>query len=127
MSKAKRRLRARTGMDYPVGECVALVYGKGKRNLTPEELESCTFKRVEAGDFCDDLPKQPREAWLRRGRIEWVSMVLGSLNAKDAAKLVRGADAGDLDALEAEELAGQNRKTVLDAIEARREEREGDN
>ena len=76
MSKAKkeRRLRALTGMNYPIGDCVALVYRKGLRNLTPKELEGCTFRRVEAGEFCDDLPEQPRKAWLERGRIEWVAV-----------------------------------------------------
>ena len=73
--KPTTRLRAVIGLSYPVGESLKRVMEVGGlRNLTPEESASLTMRRVIPGGWCDDIPMEPRAAFLRAGKIEEVTV-----------------------------------------------------
>lgn len=70
MSKKKKsRLRALVGLTYPVGASVKMVREAGGiRNLSPEQRDKLRMKRVEPGDWCDDLPPNDVKAFLEGNR-----------------------------------------------------------
>jgi hypothetical protein len=69
------RLIAKTrGFRYPVGaDSLRLVReAGGLSKLTPEQLATVTFKRVEVGEDCSDMPAESVASRIARGEIERV-------------------------------------------------------
>ncbi|MEE9359076.1 MAG: hypothetical protein V3U85_01195 [Hyphomicrobium sp.] len=67
------RLRTRRGMDYPDAASLEVVRAAGGlQKMTPAARAELTMIRVEAGDWCDDLPEEARARYLARGDVEIV-------------------------------------------------------
>ncbi len=93
----------------------------GIEKLTDEQRAALVIKDVPRGEWCDDMPEEPRAKFIEVGKIEVVTMVLAGLSAAKAVAHVETAGPEDLDALEAEERgAEKSRKIVLKAIAAAR-------
>lgn len=70
-----KRLRAKVGITYPVGDSVEVIRKAGGiRKLSPEKRARLNFKRANPGDWCDDIPDAPRGAYLAAGKIEEVEV-----------------------------------------------------
>lgn len=109
----KYRLLTGSHGRWEDGKSVRYVAGD-EIDLSPEEVESFG-KRVEpVGGVAKAPPKPTPEPTQPLG--------LADLNWSDAAEAVSKLDAEALDAAEAEERAGKDRKRVHEAIEARRAE-----
>lgn len=64
------RLRALVGLTYPARECQAMVAAAGGlRCLTADERARLQMRRVEAGEYCDDLPDTSIPILLEQGAI----------------------------------------------------------
>ncbi len=75
MTKKRTRLRTITGHSYPVGESRSLVKKAGGiRKLTEQQRASLKIKQVVPGGWIDDMPYEPRKAFLARGTIEEIEV-----------------------------------------------------
>ena len=64
------RLRATVDLTYPTGASLKIVLAAGGvSKLTPAQRERVQFKRVKAGDYCDDLPAVSRASLLASGQV----------------------------------------------------------
>ena len=71
-----KRLRANVGLTYPrdAASLKAVRKAGGRNKLLPEALATL-YKRIEAGGFCDDIPKgSMRDHMLTSGEIEEVEV-----------------------------------------------------
>lgn len=69
--------KGRTGYVYPVGaDAVTVAKAGGLSKLSPAEQDAIgkRLKRVEPGEFCDDMPASTVAIYLERGWIERVSV-----------------------------------------------------
>lgn len=71
---AERLRVVKGGFTYPIGASLARVREAGGiSKLASHEREALQLKRVEAGDWCDDMPEESIALRLERGEIERVT------------------------------------------------------
>ena len=64
------RVRAVVDLVYPTPSSLKIVLAAGGvSKLTPAQRERVEFKRVTAGDYCDDLPAVSRASLLASGKV----------------------------------------------------------
>lgn len=69
------RLKAKVGLMYPVGAGLAALRAAGGfSRMTPEARAAVEFKRVQPGEYCDDIPTESLEARLALGDVERVTV-----------------------------------------------------
>ena len=67
------RLRAKQGLTYPAPASQALVEkAGGLSKLTPTERAKVKLRRVEAGEWCDDLPEPSKAHLIEQNLVEVV-------------------------------------------------------
>lgn len=64
------RLKAVRGFSYPDPSSIAAVRkAGGLSKMSPEERKKVKMRRVEPGGFCDDMPKESQNHYLKTGAI----------------------------------------------------------
>lgn len=69
------RLIARRGLFYPDVESLPVVRAAGGLSrLADDDRARLTFRRVEPGEACDDVPEESRPHLLERGDIQAIEV-----------------------------------------------------
>ena len=76
------RLLAHRGFLYPAdAESLVLVRAAGGLSrMTEADRARVTFRRVEPGDYCDDMPVESQARYLFSGDIERVSVAAAAVS-----------------------------------------------
>ena len=70
-----KRLRALNGMTYPIGSSLELVRKAGGiSKLTDDQRASLKVRRVQSGEWCDDLPAESVDGLVASRDVEVVEV-----------------------------------------------------